>query len=983
MSPDKTSAPRGPRLGLQGYLGTTFFVLSLAIGAALVGIGYYTVTHTVETAVEAQVDAIARDIKRDIADTRMPARSLLAGLSQGPVAQVRSDRDLVPLLPLLQALLRAYDMVDEILIGLDNGDSLMVKLVRDEEDLRFFDAPSGSALIVRQTHAERLPPRQREYFYYDGQLRPLGRWLDDESRRFVLFDRPWFQAAMKASGPVEVGPMVSFNRHRAGLVIAQKSRNGQAVIGLAIDMGQLSARLAGKLPTPGSLLALFRPDGTPIALDRGLMFQDNSGWRLRDLEDFSPIIRLGLEKYQQGLRTSSLRIEKGDASTGLSVMENGRDWLMVLEELETSDQPDDFLVMAIPRDEMYAGANRFLRDALLGMGGLLLLTVPIVWLVARRVTTPLRFMTERTRATRQSARGRLAPRWSLLAEVDDLMRNVESMRENQHKILSIIGMIGGDRDFQSLLGRVLKEIMTVTESEGGLLMMLDEQRKVFESGLCGWDDDPPRPFSPPGDIPREAYAIYRALDEYRYIVDRITRDDPRAPLAVAAPGLADPAVPWVDMIGLILRDRMGEPLGGICLYRRGRTDKDGFDPDEIDFIETIAAAAAIVLETQALVKSQFDLRDALIHILAGAIDTKSPYTGGHCARVPVIFQMLLEAAHETKDGPLRDFRLDTASREEARLAAWLHDCGKVTTPEYVMDKATKLETLYDRIHEIRTRFEVLKRDAEIAGLRAMLDGADPQEEQRKLIAALKELDDDFAFVAACNIGGEHMEDRDLERLAAIGRRAWVRTLDKRLGVSRGELTRLEQAGAPEAPTRETLLADRPEHIIPRGEKDRLPADNPWGFKLDVPEALYNRGELYNLSVRRGTLTEEERYKINDHITRTIMMLEGLPLPKHLRRVPEIAGAHHETMDGRGYPRRITREEMSWEARMMAIADIFEALTAGDRPYKTSKTLSEALKIMELFKERHHIDPHLYDLFLAAEIPRRYAAKHLKPEQNDL
>ena len=162
-----------------------------------------------------------------------------------------------------------------------------------------------------------------------------------------------------------------------------------------------------------------------------------------------------------------------------------------------------------------------------------------------------------------------------------------------------------------------------------------------------------------------------------------------------------------------------------------------------------------------------------------------------------------------------------------------------------------------------------------------------------------------------------------------------------------------------------------------------PADNARGFQLDVPEALYNRGELYNLSIRRGTLTAEERYKINDHITRTIMMLEELPLPKHLRGVPEIAGAHHETMDGRGYPRRLKREEMSWQARMMAIADIFEALTAWDRPYKTSKTLREALGIMEAFKKNQHIDPHLYELFLAADIPRRYAAEFLKPEQNDL
>ena len=141
--------------------------------------------------------------------------------------------------------------------------------------------------------------------------------------------------------------------------------------------------------------------------------------------------------------------------------------------------------------------------------------------------------------------------------------------------------------------------------------------------------------------------------------------------------------------------------------------------------------------------------------------------------------------------------------------------------------------------------------------------------------------------------------------------------------------------------------------------------------------------MYNLSVRHGTLTEEERYKINDHITQTIIMLEAMPLPKPLRSVPEIAGAHHETMDGKGYPRGLKREEMSWQARMMAVADIFEALTAWDRPYKSSKTLREALEIMDGFKKRNHIDPDVYDLFVKAGIPQKYAAEHLKPEQNDL
>lgn len=228
-----------------------------------------------------------------------------------------------------------------------------------------------------------------------------------------------------------------------------------------------------------------------------------------------------------------------------------------------------------------------------------------------------------------------------------------------------------------------------------------------------------------------------------------------------------------------------------------------------------------------------------------------------------------------------------------------------------------------------------------------------------------------------------MSDGSVERLAAIGKRTWLRTLDKRFGVSRDERARMDTAPLTDLPVREPLLMDNPEHIIERGEKDLLPNGKALGFKLSPPQALYNRGGLYNLSIRRGTLTEEERYKINDHITQTIIMLDAMPLPKHLRNVPEIAGAHHETMDGRGYPRGLTREDMSWSARMMAIADIFEALTASDRPYKSSKTLLEALHIMDGFKERNHIDPDLYELFIKTGIPQQYAAEYLKLEQRDM
>ena len=379
---------------------------------------------------------------------------------------------------------------------------------------------------------------------------------------------------------------------------------------------------------------------------------------------------------------------------------------------------------------------------------------------------------------------------------------------------------------------------------------------------------------------------------------------------------------------------------------------------------------------------QKELLDAFIKLIAGAIDAKSPYTGGHCQRVPELTRLLARAACDSAAAPFSDFNLDEKQWEALDIASWLHDCGKVTTPEYVVDKATKLETINDRIHEIRTRFEVLKRDAELRYWQQRTEGGERGALDETLQQELRQLDDDFAFIAECNLGGEFMEADKIERLQQIAAYSWMRTLDDRLGVAWEERQRMEREPSGPLPVSERLLDNKVQHLIERDTADRLPADNPWGFKIDTPEYKYNRGELYNLEVSRGTLTDEERYKINDHIMQTIVMLEKLPYPKHLRDVPLIAGCHHETMDGNGYPKRLTREQMPLTARMMAVADIFEALTASDRPYKKAKTLGEAIRIMSFMKQDRHIDPDLFDLFLSSGAWLEYGRRYLQAGQID-
>lgn len=354
-----------------------------------------------------------------------------------------------------------------------------------------------------------------------------------------------------------------------------------------------------------------------------------------------------------------------------------------------------------------------------------------------------------------------------------------------------------------------------------------------------------------------------------------------------------------------------------------------FGEDIQPLVEALASQAAVALDNQHLIQAQKDLLESFIKVIAHAIDRKSPYTGGHCERVPIITEMLTEAASEAEYGIFQGFGLTEDQWYELKIAAWMHDCGKVTTPEYVVDKATKLETIYDRIETVKTRFEVLKRDMEIDYLKACLDPTTDRDAAfADLQARLQTINDDIKFISRINIGGEFMPDAEIDRLKRIAAQSWT------------DWT---------------------------GDQRSFLTDN----------------EVYNLSVRRGTLTAEERKVINDHIVVTIDMLEQLPFPKQLRRVPEYAGGHHEKMDGTGYPRGLKREQMSIPARAMAIADIFEALTAGDRPYKKAKPMSEALEIMHRMKHENHIDPDLFDLFLRSGVWKRYAERILPPEQMDV
>jgi response regulator RpfG family c-di-GMP phosphodiesterase len=548
-------------------------------------------------------------------------------------------------------------------------------------------------------------------------------------------------------------------------------------------------------------------------------------------------------------------------------------------------------------------------------------------------------------------------------------------------------MLSMARDRSQLLQQILVEGRSLLNCDGSTLYLLTEQN-TLRFALRTRHDSLPSVEIPLYDAgsgkPNENYvSTWVALHNQSVVIDDVYRET-RFDLSGTRRFDQETHYRTVSMLTVPMASSKREVLGVLQFMNALDPDSGAirsFSDDDVAMVEALAAQAAVALDNLQLLEAQEGLMDNLFQVIATAIDAKSPYTGRHCSRVPELAVMLAEAAHADR-AALAEFSFNTPEEwREFKIGAWLHDCGKVATPEYVIDKATKLETINNRIHEIRTRFEVLLRDAEIERLLALQRGEDAQQANSRYAQRKGELIDDFGFIASCNAGAEPIADADIDRLERIASTRWLRNFDDRIGVSHAELERYaSDEAARSLPAWEPLLADKPRHVFPR-DPAQVP-DPIFGFKVDVPENLYNHGEIYNLAVRRGTLTEEERYKINEHMVCTIMMLEQMRFPKSLRRVPEYAGTHHETINGNGYPRRLAGRELSVPSRIMAIADIFEALTAPDRPYKEPNTVSEAIKVLHELKMSGNIDADLFDLFLSSGLYLRYAETFLNPEQID-
>ncbi len=512
----------------------------------------------------------------------------------------------------------------------------------------------------------------------------------------------------------------------------------------------------------------------------------------------------------------------------------------------------------------------------------------------------------------------------------------QNIEQHLAKLIEVGISLSAEKDTGLLLEKILLSAKEIANADGGTIYTLHADEFLQMEIVCNSSLDiavggshgetsrfEPLPLYLDDGEPNYSNVVTSAIHDDRIVNIKDRHEDVHYDFSGAQKFDDANNYNSISFLTIPMKDHHGKMIGALQLINA--LDEHGeivsFSYRNALLINALASQAAVALTNKHLIDELEQLFESFIELIADAIDEKSPYTGGHCRRVPELTIMLTEAIHNTQEGPLKDFTITEDERYEIKIASWLHDCGKITTPEYVVDKATKLETIHDRIHEVDMRFEVARRDLKIKQLEQQLSNDEYQ-------SAIEQVDNDQAFIHQHNTGGEFMDEANHQRIADIAEQYQITDYQ-------GTTTN-----------------------------------------------ILHEDEVNNLQISRGTLNDDERNIINRHINVTIDMLTSLELPAHLANIPEIAGGHHERMDGKGYPNGLTREQMSVPARAMGIADIFEALTAADRPYKDAKTLTASLNIMKRMKDTGHIDPDIFDIFIRERIFLDYAKLFLKESQID-
>ena len=871
-----------------------------------------------------------------------PATALLRVLALDTVADATTLEQRLRRLRVFTTNLRANPLLTAVYIGYDNGDYFLVSPLNNPEIRQNYAAPAKASFVIR-TSIEREGNKEHQLFFYDQQLN----FLEQRAALDYVYDprqRPWYHNAFTTTDVAISKPYIYADTPLIGIALSMRSSNPRAIVAMDLPLVGINEALQKFSITPNSQIALVDHQGAVIATNTAASLPPPSA-----LSTSLQLPTLSSLEHRALLRLWQLQPKQ----QVLSYRSEDQEWLGRRIQLPEYRNLGLQLLIATPTKELLSDLYQQSRQMIviaISLGVLLLL-LALGILLGHRIGQVIEQHIKRIRQLSNFDFSRPAPDFTMLYEAYQLTDVTDDVGRTMEALLKISQVLQAELNIETMLDQVLKLFVEAARCDSGAVYLYHPEHKVWKkTAFCGSQKD------------IDAISDQLQLEPDLHLDQCATCQN------------------------FAIRGRKGDVLGHVILKHAG--DPNHRSRDFIIFSERLTGMLAIPIETRQLIESQKALMDAFILVLADAIDTKSAHTGGHCRRVPKLAMMFVDQLSAETQGDYANFHCNHDDREAFRLAAWLHDCGKITTPEHIIDKATKLETIYNRIHEIRTRFEILHRDAHIAALTAQLAGTDPAVAEAQRDAQYAQLQEDFAFVAQCNIGGEFLSDAAIARLQQIAERTWCRHFDDKLGLSALELARCDPAAPAELlPVFEPLLSDKHTHLVPWDEahKPVVARDDPrntYGFDMQLPPYQRNNGELYNLNIRRGTLTHEDRFSINNHIVQTLIMLTKLPWPKHLQRIPDMATNHHERMDGNGYPRRLHGSQMSIEERVLAVADVFEALTAADRPYKSAKTISESLAIMAKMCKENHLDTGLFVYFLNSRLWLVYAQEFIPPAQID-
>jgi len=917
-------------------------------------------------------------------------------LEQFDTTEEPSDKGLLTGVPYARRVLNKNSSLYSVYVGYRNGSFMQLLPVRDNpriaENLK---APPGTKEALRVISYQR-GKRVQHWQYLDDRQHVIAEQTDPEPS-FDPRSRPWFVSAWNSDGVNISKPYIFNSIGRAGITVSRPLSSETGVVAADFTLEGLGRFVEQEVVSENGAVFLMDGDGHLLAAPN--ILRKGMGELAEIAKGTHPYLSLAAEHPLE---------KEGRVYT---TEYQGTEYLAQFTRI---GQGEIIVCVVAPLSDFTAHVRSLATWVLSLSLAILVLGFPFGAALVRILSARLRDLSMEAERVREMDFSGEIPENSVIEEFynlgqafkmmkDTMLKRTRSLEAAQSKLVRLLDIgiaMGSEKDLGLIIETVVMEAVRISNAEGGTLFLLTEDDKnlrfefihnrMLEISLGGSHeldfDLPTIPYlDPETGKPDLSHVVCAAIHQGKSLHVKDVYASADFDFENQKDFDARTGYRTRSVLVVPLRPRGGQVIGAIQLinaHEKGVEEPVAFSYAVSRHVESLAAQSANALYNRSLLDAQENLVDAMVRIIAGAIDAKSPYTGGHCERVPELAVMLAEEAARQTEGPLAEFAFKTDDEwREFRIGAWLHDCGKVTTPEYVVDKATKLETIHNRIHDIRTRFEVLLRDAEIARLKTVAEGGDPAQAQAAYDARAAQLASDFSFIAECNIGGEFMAPEKIERLKSIAAQTWMRHFDDRLGLSFEESDRLRSIPKAELPVFEPLLSDRPEQVIPWSGKEKF-TDREWGFTLTVPEVMYNRGEVHNLCIARGTLTEEERFKVSEHVIQTLMMMESLPFPKHLRHVPDYAGTHHETLSGKGYPRSLDEDKLTIPQRILAIADIFEALTAADRPYKRAKPLSVCVDILAEFRDNGSIDPVLFELFLRSGAYRRYAEQFLAPSQLD-